>query len=430
MSDIFNQSEKARLRGDFQSASRLLKATLSQDEAHAGAWFNLGVDFNSRGDHKAALACFSRVLETHPDEPRTRVNLGWNHYLMGEHEQACQHYDTALALDPTLGLAWMNRALASRNAEKALAAALKAVELEPENPQFHLVLAFAYMRNDRWKEAFAEYEWRFQFKLPEFLEYPTPRWDGKSTGHLFIPAEQGFGDTIQFSRFVNLAAQKAERVTLAIQPELISLLEPSMRTNVEVVGLPYSADVGDCFCPLLSLPYALGLDNPELVLPTKVTTPEVNAVNLGSFREPRVGVVWAGSSEHDNDKHRSAPLEAMLGITVGQMFSFQMGEKGFAASRYWPMFRQVQLSAEFSLTAAAMKQMDVIVTVDTACAHLAGTLGIPTYLLLPYHGADSRWVEGENTPWYPSVTIYRQERAGDWAVPVGYVNSDLRGMYA
>ena len=420
---LYHLAERARERGDRAAHGRLLKAVLDADPDHAAAWFNMGVRLNAEGRHVAACAAFHRVLEVCPDEPRTLVNLGWNEYLRTRYRAAAGLLKRAVTTDPSLVLGWVNLSLALSELgdhDAAIMAARSAVTVGPGDPQANMVLAFALMRVGAWKEAFAGYEWRFAYKLPEFLDYPTPRWDGSHVEHLFVPAEQGFGDTIQFARFLPLAAERVGRLTVAVQAELVSLLAPAL-APIEVVPMPHPTTVGDAFCPLLSLPWSLGLERPDTVPPLAAHERSDTALSL-TRRLPRIGVVWAGSSEHDNDRWRSMPVEALCDLTRGQMYSLQVGPKAADAEALRPLIRPLPAPRDFAETAAAMCAMDEIVTVDTSAAHLAGSLGVKTWLLLPAHGADPRWGVGDVTPWYPEMRIVRQTSPGDWRDAVRVVS--------
>lgn len=430
--NLFHQSEAARKRGDRGAAVRLIRACIQMDPTLPGPWYNLAADLANDGEREAAVACLRRVLETHPDQPHALTNLGWNLQTMGRSEEALKPLLWAVSAAPELPLGWCNLSLVHaslRDAQSAIACGRAAVERAPEDAQCHMALAFALMLDGQWAEGLREYEWRFQYKMPEFLAYPMPRWDGTPVETLLVTAEQGYGDTIQFSRFIRLAAERCKRVIVCLQEQLVPLR--LFGEGVEVITMPAPLPSADAFCPMVSLPLALGLSDKE--------TPRIPA--LGRRRDllytgahagalpdsggrKRVGIIWAGSGDQDNDHHRSATVEDFLGLTeaVGvQLYSLQVGDRAPECRGYDPLIIDLAPRIrDFSDTAALMNQMDAVVSVCTAGAHLAGALGVKTHILLPRHGQHFVWgypsgaAGGDTTPWYPSARLYRQERVGDW----------------
>lgn len=425
-SNLFHQSSAARQRGDRKASMRLIQACIRTDPSLPGPWYNLASDLADRGDRIAAVAALRRVLETKPDEPYTLNNLGWNLQILGRYGEAFEALTRAAEVAPDLPLVWSNLSLTHaslRHRFEAIDCARKAVALAPDDSQHHMALAFALMLDGKWSEGMREYGWRFQYKSPEYLRYPMPLWDGEPVETLFIPAEQGFGDSIQFSRFIPFAVKRAKRVVVGVQETLADLFRATF-PEVEVLAMPTPIPPADAFCPMLSLPVALAFNDVTLAntppAPIAAVTPRpVDA-------RKRVAIVWAGSPEQENDHNRSSTVEDFLTLyeTPGlQLYSVQVGDRARDCRKYDPLI--IDLShrlRDFSDTAALLGTMDAVVTVCTAVAHLAGSIGVPTHVALPRHGPHFVWgypqpemtTTGETTPWYPSMRLYRQDKPGDW----------------
>lgn len=288
-------------------------------------------------------------------------------------------------------------------------------------------------------QGWLEYESRWE--IPAFSEseqhYPQPRWKGEPFAGktLLLFWEQGFGDTLMFVRYVSRAKALGGRVLLAAQAQLADLVATCPGVD-EVIPHGSPLPPFDLQCPLLSLPAVFRTDLasipaeiPYLDVPKRVP----NRGNLGLALAPsegkiRVGLAWAGSSLFKNQAKRSIPAEALApleGIPDVAWFSFQVGSQGEL-----PFPGIVSLEpflGNFSDTAYALSAMDLLITVDTAVAHLAGAMGIPTMLLLAAI-PDFRWLMGrDDSPWYPNMRLYRQTRLGDWECVIRRLLADVAG---
>ena len=438
--NLFHQADAARKRGDNRAAKSYLAACLQIDDTVAGGWFNLGVDAQNAGSRELAVALWRRCVELVPDEPKSRTNLAWNLQIAGHYGEAISQARRAMELAPELPLGWANMSLAltvQRDAQAAITAARRAVRLDPSDWQFQMALAFALMFDGQWAEGLRLYEARFPYKLPEFLSYPMPKWDGSPIDTLFIPAEQGLGDTIQFGRYVPLAAKRCKRVVLAVQRELAPLLRAGVVNgfelvdNVEIVTLPVELPVADAFCAMMSLPVAMGLSDEEIleVEPSWWTWCRPSE-SLPPTSRRKIGIVWAGSTEQENDRYRSSTVEDFLGLYECpgiQLYSFQVGDRARECRAAGPLIQDLSGQIrDFSDTAVLIRQMDAVVTVCTSVAHLSGALGVPTHIALPRQGQHFIWQHGNRyTPWYPSVRLHRQWRRGDWNDPIAEIAGEL-----
>ncbi|OYQ43564.1 hypothetical protein CHU94_00005, partial [Rhodoferax sp. TH121] len=288
---------------------------------------------------------------------------------------------------------------------------------------------------------FADYERRFD--VPDFpskrLKSTKPLWNGQPlpTQTLLVHAEQGLGDTLQFLRYIDLLASQCLRVLLLIQESLTPLVV--LPPNVELVHEGARTPAYDFLCPLLSVPHLMGLsqDVPP-TLPYLHLEPERSASWAPRFAAPglRVGLVWAGNPAHKNDANRSMALSALapvLALEGATFYSFQVGSRSADLAQLPPELQAkvVDLSADlhdFGDTAAALQHLDVLVCVDTSICHVAGALGLPVWLLIPWM-PDWRWLlEREDSPWYPSVRILRQPRYRDWGSVLATLAKDLKDL--
>jgi len=283
-----------------------------------------------------------------------------------------------------------------------------------------------------------EARWRVPRLVRPEREFQQPRWTGGSFAGktLLLYHEQGFGDTLMFARFAPMVKALGGRVLLEAQPQLAELVATCPGIDAVV---PHGDPLPpfDLQSPLLSLPYVFGTELntipsmvPYLDIPEQVPNREWIAQLLAAAKAcTRIGLAWAGSTAHRNDEVRSIPCANLAPLAVlpnAFFFGFQIG-----AAQPAPLPGFVTLApwlSNFSDTAYALSGMDLVITVDTALAHLAGALGIPTLLLLPF-GPDWRWMLGrDDSPWYPSMHIYRQPVPGDWDAVIRKVVGDLTAM--
>lgn len=375
--------------GDAGAASALLERAAADAPALADAWRALAVARRRLGRLAGALRAGRRLLALSPGAAVAWLNLGNALVEAGAAGSAERAFGRALARDPGLAdAAWM-QALARLALGRARAGwALH--ERRLERP--------FYARFVAWRRA--------------------PEWDGRPLdGALLVWAEQGLGDTIQFARFLPLAARRCAGLVLACQPELVPLLRRSAVAD-RVLSLDDAPPEAAAQAPLLSLPHRLGLADAARVPPPALSVAQTP-------RPPgplRVGLVWRGNAGNPLDRARSLPEAALGPLAAVPGIRLVALQKGVA-----PTLPGVENGgpADIDGLAAALAGLDLLVSADTMPAHLAGSLGVPVWILLP-RGADWRWgPAGEATPWYPSARLFRQTAPGDWAGPVGAVAAAL-----
>lgn len=435
-------------------------ALIAQDGASAERIDEAGDVLFQAGRYADALKAFDLALASDPGCVSAAGNRAAALRGLGRTEEALAAADHALALDPGVARAWANRgcflielnrdaegveslqralAIESRDSnhwynlagglaklarvDEALAAYDRAIALRPDYAEAWVNKCLLLIKSGR-PEGWRLFEWRW--RSPTMAGAPfvsdQPAWDGRADlagKTLLLHYEQGFGDSLQMLRYVPLLAERGADIVLAVQPELASLCRP-LPCRVVAPGGPFPDHDFKLF--LMSLPAAFGAaegripgDTPYLAAPEAARRRW--AERLGPRTRLRVGLAWSGSRGHHNDLNRSIPLDAMAPWLDGvDLVSLQkdLRPSDRAAVERLGLADVSEALTDFGETAGLIEALDLIVSVDTAVAHLAGALGKPLILLLPRHG-DYRWQDrGETTPWYPQATLLRQERDGDW----------------
>jgi len=409
----------------------------------AEAHINLGDILTERGQLDEAIEHLAHAIRLNPAFARAQCNLGVALQRKAQIERAMDCYREAIRLDPNFAKAHNNLGIALRetgNLAQAIAECLKAVQLQPDFVDGHWSLALALLLSGDLNRGLAEYEWRWQRKeLPwTWRKFPQPRWDGQPLKEqtLLLFAEQGLGDTIQFIRYLPMVKQRVRKVVLACPSELKRLILP-IADGCEVVEFGRDLPAFDVQCPLPSLPLVFGTELATIptevpYLPADETAARRWAQRLGDSGAMKIGIAWAGSRRHPLDRQRSmpvaafAPLANIPGITL---FSLQKGEPASEFSQRPAEMNLIDHTSEladFADTAALIHNLDLVISVDTAIAHLAGAMGKPVWILLPF-APDWRWMLGrDDSPWYPTMHLFRQTISGDWGEVIQRVADSLR----
>ena len=407
------------------------RKALAVDPDRPDVLFNLGLTLHEMDDLDGAADFYRRALVLAPGLTDALCNLGNAARAQGRWEQAIGCYRQALAQSPEQAEVHMNLGVALQETgglAEALPCYERALSIAPDDPETHRNRALALLQSGRLSEGWAENEWRWRTRAFQSLTLPSaaPLWEGEPIEGktVLIYAEQGLGDTLHFARYAPMVAAGGANVVLHCQEALASLLG-----RVEGVGSTVAAGVDvprhDIRVPLLSLPRIFDTTTQSIPgrVPYVAASPSKARVwqaKLAKYPGLKVGLVWAGDPRHRNDRNRSMPaaaLSPLLAIEGVRFFSLQLGERRQEVT-YFPADTAVDLSsdiASFEDTAAIMANLDLVVTVDTAACHLAGALGRPVWVLLSV-AHDWRWFEArEDSPWYPTMRLFRQARAGDWA---------------
>jgi tetratricopeptide (TPR) repeat protein len=445
---LYNLANAHRVQGRLDEATALYREALALSPDWPEGHINLGVAIKALGCLEEAAACYRKAIALDPDSPDAHYNLG-NTLLEQERlEEAADCYRQAIACRPAYPEALTNLGTTVKalgRLDEAIDCYRRALRQQPCIAEAHHSLGMALLARGDLADGWVEYEWRWQ--TPQMMQgrrhYPQPQWRGEAAGGqvLLIHAEQGFGDTLQFCRYAPLAAAQGLRVLVQAPRPLIRLLR-GLPCIDRVVADDEALPAFDLHCPMLSLPLALGTTvdtipgtTPYLRAdPTQVARWRARLPASDGGRAPRIGLVWAGRSRDSRslatvDRRRSLPpgrLAPLFNVPGLRFYSLQKDDA--AAPHDFPLVDFMHEMEDFADTAALIANLDLVISVDTAVAHLAAAMGKPVWLLNRFDSC-WRWFTGRrDSPWYPTLALYRQPRAGDWESVLADVVRDLSGF--
>ncbi|MCA9126234.1 MAG: glycosyltransferase family protein [Planctomycetales bacterium] len=431
----------------FTAAEQIYREVLRHAPQNAYAWCYLGIVLHDQHKYQDAVNAYDRALQIDEQFPVALNNRGNSLRYLGEFEVADQSFQRAIDLKPDYLNAYKNRGTLhvwSGNLDKGLKYYLHALQLNPNEAELHRNLGVLYLLQGRFEEGWQEYRWRWRVGDLNRAYPNVPIWQGQdlTDKSILLTAEQGLGDTLHFVRFAVELQKLGAKTLVHCQPQLIALLQSCRNlgavypnTLTPTTSFHYQCSLVDCAdvlqvnlqsipgeCPYLNSTeqqcgywqkyFATGAGRRQLEkLPADV-------------RKLRVGIAWQGNPDHQADAFRSIPLtvfEPLAALPQVELISLQSGF-GTEQLAGWQGARAITLlpadvdksSGAFMDTAAIMQTLDLVVTSDTAIAHLAGGLGIPTWIALGYV-PDWRWLLArDDTPWYPSARLFRQSVIGQW----------------
>lgn len=466
---------------NYDFSMKCIRESLSLNPSNAEAYYNLGNIFKDNNLLDEAITCYQNALRIDPTIPHIYINLGYilrhkklfeesatsyqkalqldplnavTYYNLGnifqdedKLDEAIQYFQKAISLDPYFHDAYLNLGIAlydKQQIDRAITCYQEALRLDPDLADAHWNLSHALLLSGKFREGWKEYEWRWKIKelylhsLPKTDNFHQQKWDGSDITGLFIllHAEQGFGDTIQFIRYAPLVAKRCAGVIIECPKALTALLK-----NVE--GISHVIAYGEAkprfniHCPILSLP--LIFDTTLESIPAKTPYISTDPALVQQWRKIfqndnsflNVGLVWA-TDRLPGKKSCSleifSPLSQMQGITF---YSLQKGEAAAQAKNPPFGMKLIDYTEEikdFSDTAALIENLDLIISIDTAVAHLAGAMGKPVWTLLHFT-PDWRWMlNREDSPWYPTMRLFRQSSPGDWKSVIAQVEIELKKL--
>ena len=375
---------------------------------YAEAWSNRGNALHDLRRHEEALASYDRSIELKPDYAEAWSNRGNTLNVLRQHVEALASYDRSIELKPDYGDAYWNKSL-------------------------------DLLRIGDFDQGWQLYEWRWRYDKFTSTQrhFSQPLWLGDTPLEgrtLLLHSEQGYGDSIQFCRYTRLVKRLGAKVVLEVEPPLVELFT-TLEGVDEVVGKGKMLSDFDYHCPLLSLPLALKTvvatiphDVPYLHVSRAKREQWTRHLSL-SRDKPSVGIVWSGDPKHKNDHNRSIRLETMRKVFSEKLNWFCLQRDVLQEDR--PFLEAAGIRdhtaklKDFSDTAGLISHLDLVISVDTSVAHLAGALGKPVWVLLPYV-PDFRWMwDREDSPWYPSMRLFRQSTGGDWDTVISRINQEL-----
>jgi tetratricopeptide (TPR) repeat protein len=427
----------SNLGAAYQDQGRMAEAIASFEHAvrckpeFAAAHNNLGVAYLAEGRAEEAVACSREAVRLLPDYSEGHYNLGLALKKLDRHDEAIAAFHQALRCRPEYADAYNDVALtfqAQGKLDEALAAFDEAVRLRPDFADAHLGRASTLLLGGDFERGWPEYEWRW--RCPGFVAPPLhrsqPAWDGGSLEGrtLLLRAEQGMGDTLQFIRYTQALKERGARIILEGQATLLPLLRTC-------AGIDQTMLLGDMPPPydvhayLLSIPRLVGTKLGSVPAEVPYLTADVSLreqwrnemEKLPGFK---VGISWQGNPGHKNDRNRSFPLAALSPLAKVPGVHLVSLQKGPGSEQFPALAEQFALTEvgsrldTFMDTAAVLLNLDLVVTADTALAHLAGALAVPVWVPLPF-SPDWRWLlDREDSPWYPTMRLFRQPGPRQW----------------
>lgn len=413
-----------------EEAEHVYRDILAQSPGFAPAWINLGVLMRRRGQLEPAVLYLRRGLALRPDDGPSWSNLGNALRALGRLKDAEFAHRRALELSAerpethyNLGLCLRDRGML----DMAGQAFRRATLLGYEGPDLAWDECLNHLLAGDLREGFGRYDSRWSLPQSPPQHVGIPSWDGaEMSGRLLVYAEQGLGDSLQFCRYLPMVKERVGEVTFECQPQLFRLLKSSPAFDgVEFIarGLDPLPEV-EAAAALLSLPHLCGTHDeadipatPPYLVPPKTNIPVIRKTDTG---RRRIGLVWAGKPSHNNDRNRSARLDLfapLFDIPGCHFLSLQMGDAAAQVENFElaPVLQDLTPHIrDFADTAALIQDLDLVITVDTSTAHLAGALDKPVWVMLPF-APDWRWqLHRSDSPWYPSMTLFRQSSPGDW----------------
>jgi tetratricopeptide (TPR) repeat protein/flagellar biosynthesis regulator FlaF len=431
-----------RAEGQLEAAREVLQALCDVNSRDSGSRFLLAGVLSDMGLEQEAARNLRKAISQQPRFPEALNNLALLERAASETRLAEFHLGEALAIRPDYAVAWNNLGnlcVELSRIEEAADCYSKAVAIDPEYAEAHTNRALISLLQGEFEQGWQEYEWRWKQPGAAVKTLLRPAWDGSAIAGrtILLRSEQGAGDTIQFIRYARLLRQQGAKVLLHCQESLRALLE-GMPEVAKIFSGPVPAAEFDVHAPLMSLPRLFRTRVDSIPCSVAGETPYLRPLpdstaphNLASCSSFRVGLVWRGNPNHRNDRNRSVPLELLqdlVAIEGAQFFSLQFGPT--EAEEQWLRAKTVvDLSpglSSYADTARCLMDLDLLITVDTSVAHLAGALGRPVWTLLPACN-DWRWLQDrEDSPWYPSMRLFRQNELRNWRSMAERVASHLQ----
>ncbi|HKF70327.1 MAG TPA: tetratricopeptide repeat protein [Stellaceae bacterium] len=448
IAETLQRARQLMAAGQFDQADALCRQALLSAPDHGDVLVMLAQVAERRGDSSRAIMFLERAAGT-PNSSADVFGLLCHHYRsQGRYDDARKAGREAMRRPSHTARSAFNLAMVhadSREFDEAITCQLHALTIDPNFPPAHLELGHLLLRNGEFKAGWLEYEWRFRLDhtrnvLPKMS---APQWNGMRLPHgrILLIGDQGFGDTIQFARYIPWVSQRVGEVVLGCSPELLPLISqvPGLRgAYVRWEDIPGFS----VFCPLSSLPHVFGTELETIPGSTPYLKADPQRVARWSERiraavgdsALKVGIAWAGRPSHPNDRARTlrwSQLQPVRGIPGVALVALQKEIPAADRAEFPGGLGALDLSAElndFGDTAAVIENLDLIVTVDSSVAHLAGALAKPTWVLLPWV-PDWRWLmDREDTRWYPTLRLFRQPARGDWASTIARIARELAAM--
>lgn len=428
---LVNRGATLHELGRADEALKSFERALAAEPHNAEALTNHGVALHDLARHDAALADHEPAIAVRPGQVAAVNDRGFALHKLRRLEQALASHDAALAARPDYAEALANRGATLydlKRFDEALASYDQAIALRPDYADAHFLKGLSSLVTGDFERGWVEYEWRRKAPSARIAarDFPKPIWLGEDDiagKTILLHSEQGLGDSIQFCRYVPLVAARGARVTMEVEGSLLGLMT-GLAGTTQVVAKGDALPAFDLQCPLPSLPLAFktGLQTVPSTAPY-LRVPRL-ALNhwgglVGAKRSLRIGLAWAGNAKHVRDRERSMLLRDMLPLLdIDATFVSLQKEVRAADAETLASCNILRFGEEledFTDTAVLISQLDLVISVDTSVAHLAGAMGKPAWILLT-HAPDWRWLlDRDDSPWYPSARLFRQRETREWA---------------
>ncbi len=437
----YNMGNALSSERKLQEAVEAYEKAISINNDYYQAMNNLGNALKEMGQCEKALKCFSQTLRANPDFYEAYLNIGSVYDEMGCPEKAIENYELLERHAPNTPDVYINKGGAFRNAgewEKSLKAFKKALEIDPDNAVGHFNLGATLLLHEKFAEGWKEYEWRLKMPALKHINIPFQKYDGTCAPDktLLVLAEQGLGDSIQFSRYLSMARKRCGKVIFMCQPSLIPLLKNTQGIDEIIPEKTPPDKINFDFCSsIASLPGIFKTDLSNIpaqvpyIFPDKEKAKSWKA-KIGNNSRLKVGICWAGSPTNTNDRNRSLDfkfIEKLLDIEGVDFYSLQKGPAAAQAANCNGKLNDLTEDLQdFSDTAALIENLDLVMSVDTAVAHLAGAMNKKVWLMIPFY-PEWRWLKDrQDSPWYPSMQIFRQTSFADWESLTRRIATELK----
>ena len=434
-----------------QHAFQQFQSACYADPTFGTGWYQCGNNGSDLGHLHAAIACWRRALEcempntgpqndTNAARAKVLCNLGWRLESIGKTLEALNVSEQAVKLDPNLAFAWLNLSIIQGRlglTEKAVKSAKLAYSLDPTNSSVEMGLAFALLFNRNLAEGFKHFESRWQYKLVNFTKYPYPAWKGEPDKTLFVVSDQGLGDTLSMSRFLRMTCERSRYVHACVHPELLRLLQYALMDvkNLNLLPQPCNFPAADAWSTFVSLPFALGLTDDQIRNQPHIVydAPRTNAKQWKvPDRKLHIGIAWRGSHLNEINHHRSIDVTQFLDlykIPGIQLYSLQvdasrqeMFDKGCA-----PLIKDLAgFIRGVDDTLALMKDLDLIITIESALGHIATLAGVETWVPYSWNGRDWRLGSDGSDQIWSKYRVFPQGPDMSWQGPFDEIVKALR----
>jgi len=429
----FNRAITLQALGRFREAMAAYSQVIRLNPGFAEAHSNLGNLFRGLGRFDAAFTAYKRAIHLNPFYAEAHSNLGALLEILGRFDDALTACNTAIAIKSGYPEAHATQGAVLEKLgrlEESITAFKTAIRLSPDDPELHFGLSAPYLKAGLLREGWEKFEWRWQTRqmAGAARHFETPVWNGEAGAKtLLIHAEQGFGDSLQFCRYAPLAAERGLRVVLEVQKPLVKLLRGLLGID-QVIAHGDALPPFDVHAPMMSLPRIFGTTIETIPGQTPYLHADENAA--ASWRQrlsgiagqtPKIGLLWAGNPRTHSpeltaiDRRRSIPPDLFAPLfKIPDLQFFSLQKDGPGPSFDFPLINFMPEIVDFADTAALIANLDLVISVDTAVAHLAAALGKPVWLLNRFDSC-WRWLTGRrDSPWYPTLRLYTQPQPGAW----------------